>query len=94
MTAWPYGAVAGVADISIREPDGSDEQPINDNRRATLDPREDISRKLNVQPDLLLMGVLDKKIVATVMAGYEGHRGWINYLAVRPTNNDAALDGR
>jgi Acetyltransferases len=23
-------------------------------------------------------------IVATVMAGYEGHRGWINYLAVHP----------
>jgi hypothetical protein len=36
VTAWPYGAVAGVVDISIREPDGSDEQPINDNRRATL----------------------------------------------------------
>lgn len=23
-------------------------------------------------------------LVATVMAGYEGHRGWINYLAVKP----------
>lgn len=26
----------------------------------------------------------DRRIVATVMAGYEGHRGWINYLAVHP----------
>jgi ribosomal protein S18 acetylase RimI-like enzyme len=23
-------------------------------------------------------------VVATAMAGYEGHRGWINYLAVSP----------
>jgi ribosomal protein S18 acetylase RimI-like enzyme len=29
--------------------------------------------------------VLDGAIVATVMAGYDGHRGWINYLAVTPT---------
>lgn len=43
--------------------------------RAWNDPREDISRKLKVQPDLFLVGVLGQKIVATVMAGYEGHRG-------------------
>ena len=24
-------------------------------------------------------------MVASVMAGYEGHRGWINYLAVAPS---------
>ena len=35
-------------------------------------------------PDLLLVGVLNEEIVASVMAGYEGHRGWINYLAVAP----------
>ena len=23
-------------------------------------------------------------VIATVMAGYEGHRGWVNYLAVHP----------
>ena len=28
------------------------------------------------------MGTLDSRLVATLMAGYEGHRGWINYLAV------------
>jgi ribosomal protein S18 acetylase RimI-like enzyme len=31
-----------------------------------------------------LVGILDGQIVATVMAGYEGHRGWLNYLAVAP----------
>ena len=46
------------------------------------DPRKDIRRKLRVQRDLVLVGSLDGNLVATVMAGYEGHRGWINYLAV------------
>jgi len=47
-------------------------------------PRADIRRKLQVAPELFLVGVLDGEIVASVMAGYEGHRGWINYLAVAP----------
>ena len=46
------------------------------------DPIKDIRRKLDVQRDLFLVGLLDGKLVATVIAGYEGHRGWINYLAV------------
>ena len=52
--------------------------------RPWNDPRKDISRKLKVRPDLFLVGVADRKVVATVMAGYDGHRGWINYLAVAP----------
>jgi ribosomal protein S18 acetylase RimI-like enzyme len=47
-------------------------------------PVADIRRKLQVAPDLFLVGSLDSRLVATVMAGYEGHRGWINYLAVTP----------
>lgn len=48
-------------------------------------PRLDIHRKLSVSPELFLVGAIKARIVATVMAGYEGHRGWINYLAVSPT---------
>jgi len=48
------------------------------------DPVKDIERKLKVDPDLFLVGVLNGEIVASVMGGYEGHRGWINYLAVSP----------
>jgi len=54
--------------------------------RAWNDPRKDIARKLTVQPELFLVGELDGKIVATLMAGYEGHRGWVNYLAVAPAH--------
>ncbi len=49
------------------------------------DPSKDIERKLQVDPDLFLVGVNENGIVASVMGGYEGHRGWINYLAVKPS---------
>ena len=52
--------------------------------RAWNDPHKDIQRKLQVRPDLFLVGLVDDCIVACVMAGYEGHRGWLNYLAVAP----------
>ena len=49
-------------------------------------PQRDIERKLAVNPEWFLVGTLDDRVVATCMAGYEGHRGWINYLAVHPTH--------
>ena len=52
--------------------------------RPWNDPHLDIQRKLRVRPELFLVGVLDGQIIASVMAGYEGHRGWLNYLAVAP----------
>jgi hypothetical protein len=47
-------------------------------------PRKDIQRKLDVRPELFLVGLVEGVVVASVMAGHEGHRGWINYLAVLP----------
>jgi len=47
-------------------------------------PHKDIARKLQVQPELFLIGILDSRLIASVMGGYDGHRGWINYLAVHP----------
>lgn len=52
--------------------------------RPWNDPHQDIARKLTVQPELFLVGVSDGAVMASVMAGYEGHRGWMNYLAVAP----------
>ena len=48
------------------------------------DPHKDIARKMQVNPELFLVAVVDGRIAGTVMGGYEGHRGWINYLAVSP----------
>lgn len=47
-------------------------------------PDRDIERKLRVNPEWFLVGEMDGDVIATCMAGFEGHRGWINYLAVRP----------
>ncbi|MEZ0277479.1 MAG: GNAT family acetyltransferase [Roseimicrobium sp.] len=53
--------------------------------RPWNDPQKDIQRKLQVQPELFLVGEDEHgHIIASVMAGYEGHRGWLNYLAVDP----------
>jgi len=59
--------------------------------RPWNDPRKDIARKLRVRPDLFLVGEIDGRIVASVMAGYEGHRGWLNYLAVDPDRRRRGL---
>src|SRR5579872_1166798 len=58
------------------------------------DPRRDIRLKLEVQPDLFLVGALDDLVVATVMVGYDGHRGWINYLAVSPDHRRRGIGRR
>jgi ribosomal protein S18 acetylase RimI-like enzyme len=47
-------------------------------------PRADIQKKLRHSPESCFVGVLEGKVVATVMVGYDGHRGWIYSLAVRP----------
>ena len=63
--------------------------------RPWNDPYRDIDRKLERDAGLLLVGeapasgaadgtTTTGRVVATVMAGYDGHRGWINYLAVDP----------
>jgi ribosomal protein S18 acetylase RimI-like enzyme len=61
--------------------------------RPWNDPRKDIARKLTVQPELFLIGELDGVIVATAMAGYDGHRGWVNYLGVDPAHRRTGLGG-
>ncbi len=52
--------------------------------RPWNDPLRDIARKLSVQRDLFLVGACGGRLMASVMAGFDGHRGWVNYLAVHP----------
>ncbi|UYP32149.1 GNAT family acetyltransferase [Pseudomonas sp. Z8(2022)] len=59
--------------------------------RPWNDPYKDIQRKLKVQPELFLVGEIDGELVASAMAGYEGHRGWVNYLAVSPQRRQQGL---
>lgn len=57
--------------------------------RSWNDPGRDIDRKLATDAGGLLVGVVDDAVVASVMVGYDGHRGWINYLAVDPAHQGA-----
>jgi ribosomal protein S18 acetylase RimI-like enzyme len=47
-------------------------------------PHRDIQRKVKIQPELFLVGIHENRLVASVMGGYDGHRGWVYYLAVHP----------
>lgn len=52
--------------------------------RSWNNPHLDIQRKLTVQPELFFVAVDGHDIVGSVMAGYDGHRGWLYYLASDP----------
>lgn len=52
--------------------------------RSWNDPKLDILRKQAIGADLFIVGFSSDTLVATVMGGYDGHRGWMYYLAVSP----------
>lgn len=66
--------------------------------RPWNDPHKDIARKLTVQPEMFLVATVQEegidRLVATAMVGYDGHRGWVNYLAVTPGRQRLALGRR
>jgi len=50
--------------------------------RPHRNPHLSIANKLATQPELFFVAVLGERVVGTVMAGYDGHRGWLYSLAV------------
>ncbi len=62
--------------------------------RPWNDPRADIHRKLRVQPELFLVAAEGDRVVGSVMAGYDGHRGWLYYLARSTRTADGGLGVR
>ena len=53
-----------------------------DASRPQRDPALSIANKMKTQPELFFVGKLDGAVIGTVMAGYDGHRGWVYSLAV------------
>ncbi|HEQ98220.1 MAG TPA: GNAT family acetyltransferase [candidate division Zixibacteria bacterium] len=47
-------------------------------------PEEDIRRKLAIQRELFFVARVDGSLAGTAMAGYDGHRGWVYYVATHP----------
>ncbi len=52
--------------------------------RPWNDPHQDIDRKMQYQPELFFVGIENNAIIASAMAGYDGHRGSVFYLAISP----------
>jgi len=52
--------------------------------RPWNDPSKDIDRKMQFQPNLFFVGTLGSSIISSAMAGYDGHRGSVFYLAIHP----------
>lgn len=59
--------------------------------RPWNDPHRDIERKLAVQPELFLVADDAGAVVGSVMAGYDGHRGWLYYLASDPARRGQGI---
>jgi ribosomal protein S18 acetylase RimI-like enzyme len=57
-------------------------------------PERDIQLKVSHDAQNLLVATIDDQLIGTVMAGYEGHRGWINYLAVAPLHRYQGIGRR
>lgn len=62
--------------------------------RPWNDPAQDIQRKLTVQAEWFLVGLVEEQVIASIMAGYDGHRGWVNYLAIDPDHQRAGYGRR
>lgn len=62
--------------------------------RPWNNPGLDIERKMKDKPELFLVGLINGKVVASVMCGYEGHRGWVYYLGVEPEQRKRGLAKR
>ena len=77
--------------INIRQYERTDEERVIELWRAVFpdapahnNPTRDIHAKLNIQPELFYVAVFDGILVGTAMSGFDGHRGWVYYVAVHP----------
>lgn len=76
ITIRPYGSQDHSQVVSLWNEVFPDDPPWNE-------PAAVIRRKLTVQPELFLVGLVNGRVVATVIAGFDGVRGWIHHLAVQ-----------
>ena len=76
MTIRPFAAADSDAVISLWQDCGL--------TRSWNNPVLDIARKADCQAELFFVGSCADTLMASAMFGYDGHRGWVNYLAVAP----------
>ena len=58
---------------------------------AHNDPHLSIDRKLAAVDELFFVALSGATVVGTIMAGYDGHRGWIYSVAVAPSHRHQGI---
>ena len=53
-----------------------------------------VDKKVAVDDQLFFVAVADNEVVGTIMAGYDGHRGWIYSMAVSPSCRRQGIGSR
>jgi ribosomal protein S18 acetylase RimI-like enzyme len=61
---------------------------------AHNNPRLAIDKKLEVDDQLFFVAVEEMTVVGTIMAGYDGHRGWLYSVAVAPSHRRQGIGSR
>lgn len=64
------------------------------NPPAWNEPAADIRRKLTVQPELFFVAEEEGRVIGTAMGGFDGHRGWVYYVAIHPSHRRRGLGGQ
>jgi ribosomal protein S18 acetylase RimI-like enzyme len=54
-------------------------------------PGLSIDKKLEAHDDLFFVALLDGSVIGTILAGYDGHRGWLYSVAVHPSQRKQGL---
>jgi ribosomal protein S18 acetylase RimI-like enzyme len=53
-----------------------------------------IPAKIKAQPDLFILAVDGKRVLGSVMAGYDGHRGWLYAVSVLEACRNSGIGSR
>ncbi|WP_395945115.1 GNAT family acetyltransferase [Brevundimonas sp.] len=59
--------------------------------RPWNDPKQDLRLAREGATSTVLVTVEDEKVVGSIMVGFDGHRGWVYYLAVDPDRRGRGL---
>ena len=51
---------------------------------GSTDSEKEIKKMLTLNPNLFLIGKVNNKVIAVVMGGFDGRRGYVHHLAVDP----------
>lgn len=84
------GSDQGASTLAIRPYEAGDRSAllalwrVSDLIRPWNDPAADIERWLGAENATILVGLLERELVAAIVVGHDGHRGWLYYLAVKP----------